>query len=615
MRHVRGDAGISLVEVLVTIVIFLVGIVAVIRMFPSGFLSLKHSESYTLANRLAQAELERLQGRAANIPSGILSWAWDGAAFNIASLISPDDMGEQDHTGITPWPPPGIKLNYLTDVNKFRRIEGERTTIPAPIQTTRWDVASVYVVGFSPMMWHVLNPVRVYGGPMRRRWLPRVYDDAAILARLRTAADYAIDYDDGKLYLKVFPGNNTRMYWLSYSYWEGVSTTEMSLKPAKVSILVGPADDTVKARGFFEIDIPAPNPPFPDGTLVKSVSGFESIDNGSDTLARQFRDLTFGGRWSNDDPYEFKVVDRLAGTLGFNPIGYGYEEYTARGKEALTANVDYTVLDWHIIREERRVSDIINSPTDLDAKLTLRFIKESGQSQEPDGSNYAGLAPDSGLRFDVMAVDLDAGEWYTTRADSVVPGTNPQRPAMEVDYKEGIIHFDPGFWKIKTADPGARSPFQGKTFKIYYRAEGEWAVQTYKSYDIFRRTYGVGVNNFQYYFQDGLVHFAPCNAGTSVALDYAYMLPKQPEVFISGQVYEISKDNVFGTGGNQTFYIDLGDKVRQLYGPTAAVTRISRIYGVSVGVRVVWRESGRLGFAPGGWRKVELQTYLTRSTD
>jgi len=123
------------------------------------------------------------------------------------------------------------------------------------------------------------------------------------------------------------------------------------------------------------------------------------------------------------------------------------------------------------------------------------------------------------------------------------------------------------------------------------------------------------VNNFQYYFQDGLVHFAPCNAGTSVALDYAYMLPKQPEVFISGQVYEISKDNVFGTGGNQTFYIDLGDKVRQLYGPTAAVTRISRIYGVSVGVRVVWRESGRLGFAPGGWRKVELQTYLTRSTD
>lgn len=49
----------------------------VVRMFPGGFAVVKHSEDVTLANRLAQQELERWKGMVGNLPNGILPWGWN----------------------------------------------------------------------------------------------------------------------------------------------------------------------------------------------------------------------------------------------------------------------------------------------------------------------------------------------------------------------------------------------------------------------------------------------------------------------------------------------------------------------------------------------------------
>ncbi|MCX6376486.1 MAG: hypothetical protein NTU88_10720, partial [Armatimonadetes bacterium] len=492
--------------------------------------------------------------------------------------------------------------------------------IPVPAGAA-WNDGSVYVLGFSPIMWTTDDPIKVCGGAMRRRWIGNTYTPATLVARLRTNADYAIDYDDAKLYLWPFPGTADRMYLLSYSYWQSVggAGTEVRLIPASVSVTVPAPSDAQKAQGFIEINIPAPG-----GGLLTAVSGFEGIDNTSDSLAREFERLETVDAWSTNDPYQYKVWDPVAGVLVFNPHGYNYDEYTARGKEPLTANIDYTVLDWHIMKEERRIPDFIDSPTDLDAKLTLRFIKQTGESQEFGGTTYAGLAPTYGLTYDVMAVDIDTGLWYTNDPNApdlvrLVPDrdspTMTDRPAMQVNYKEGIIRFDPEYWNAKLNNPSLPlSSFLGKTFRIYYRCDGDWAVYTYKAYDVFRRSYGTPLDYRQYYFQDGKLYFAPCCAGSSVAVDCAYRVgTSTQDIFASGQVFQISQD--IEPGPNMC-YVKLVNKLQEIHpsGTQINITRITRVYGVSIGVRVAWREAGR-GFQQGRWRKVDLQTYLTRSSN
>jgi hypothetical protein len=366
-------------------------------------------------------------------------------------------------------------------------------------------------------------------------------------------------------------------------------------------------------NGYIEIPVPSPQGISP--AQIAQVTGFEGIDRASDSVARQFEPIAAGASWSDNptdpdfDPYQFKVMDPMAGVLAFNPAGYSYMEYTARGRQPLVANVDYTVLDWHIIREERRIPDTVDSRADLKAKLTLRDVKESQQSMEANGLVYGGLAPDYGMNFDVMAVDIETGLWYTNDPTSLVPGT-PRR-ALDVDYQAGIILFDPQY-DIATAT--APSPFAGKSFRIYYRAENDWGIQTYKSYDQYQRSYQPSLDQRQYYFEGGLVYFQKCSAGGTVAVDYAYRLNGQPqEIFASGQVEKVSDGY---TGGYPLCSIDLIAKLKEAYGRNAVIdiTRINRVYGVSLGVRAVWRESGR-GFAAGRWRQADLQTYQTRPTE
>ena len=457
----HNKAGTSLVEVLVTLVVFLVGIVSVVRIFPGGFFSMKHTENVAVANRLAQTELERWEGKSANLPGGILAWGESATSgvFTVYTDIDPDNLTE-------PIPPEGY---YFTDVNRFRRIHGEATRIPVP-SSANWSAGSIYILAFSPVAWSsdVPNPdpILVYGGQMRRLSLPRDPQDL----RLRRHSEYAIDYEKAELYLLAV--DRDRNYIIHYSYWQDVSGT-MTLMPAvSVSIPVVPATPRDIDQGYQLVRIPALG-----GGDVSGMAGFQGIDYRSDSLHRQFdqRPVSNGGpvNWSGSDPYEFAVVDPIAGVLAFNPLGYDYTELTTRGKEPLVAYIDYTVLDWHIIREERKLSDYWTSPADLDTKLALRFIKKRDDTREFDGTVYGGLAPSFKLPYDVLAVDIETGA-SCTEASTVAFVLGPdgsqistsERPAMQVNYKEGIIRFDPAFANVMAEDPSVRSPFQGKTFRL-----------------------------------------------------------------------------------------------------------------------------------------------------
>ena len=558
------------------IVVFLVGIMSVIRMFPPGFLVVKHSENITLANRLAQAELERWKGVAANLPGGILPWGWDEAAgvYTVLPDTDPENLREPG-----PPLPSGFNPHYYTDVNKFRHIYAEATKIPVP-SPVNWDYGSIYVLSFSPIALGLDDSVLVYSGPMRRAgW--STYAGWEDVPSPRSYHHYYINYDTGEI--KLRPAPYRRQFVITYSYWDD-SAGQPRLVPALNQPIEVPANVKVAEA------------PGPIGM---------GIERGSDSLHRGFVQLDPAGQWGAD-PYEFKILDLYAGVLGFNPNGYGYEEYTARGRVPLTAYIDYNVLDWHIIREDRKIPDPdhITSPTDLDVKLTLGFIKKRGETNEFDGTPYRGLAgsaPYGYLPYDVLAVDLETGEWYSEQS----PEPSTDEPALQVNYKDGIVHFHPNF--------------AGRTFRIYYRAEDDWAVQVFKAYDIYRRSYNRALDHRQYYYHkdNGRLYFKRCYAGSIVAVDYSYRVALSGGGYgdhtVAGDSFQISQATDLGG----LCYIDMLARIADLQGVAKsdlAITRITKVYGVSVGARVIWREGGR-GFQAGRWKKVDLQTYLTRAQD
>jgi Tfp pilus assembly protein PilV len=589
----KDKKGISLIEVLVALVVFVVGILAVVRVFPGGFRTVLHSEYATVADRLAQAELERWANRAANLPAGILPWDIDSETgkYRVFSDIRSDDLWESPAAHYS-----GENPRYHSDVNKFRRVVAESTVIPAPVSTPSGR-ASVYVLGFSPIQYNPANgnDVAVYSGPLQRRPLPR--DRALLRARLRGQSFYAIDYDDydgdqEAAVLYVRSQRTGRSYRISYAYWkESGSTTEL-VPVVSQEVVVPPASDFEMEQGYQAVNIPDPGNP---SVALKDVPGFIGIDRGSESVHRGFVNLTGTNTPFSDDPYEFKVVNTAVGIIYFNPAGYGYEEQTARGKEPLIAYIDYTVLDWHIISEERKVPDIVSNPSDGNVKLSLRFIKEAGVTVEYDGSIYGGLAqlPYADLPFSVIAVDLADGAIYTDRDSAFV-----------VFYKDGIVQFKP--------------EFAGHTFRIYYQAEGDWAVQTYKPYDVYTRTdsmpthreFFVGGSNPLHV---GKVFFSPCNAGTTVAVDYRYLVDGE-ERSVYGDSFKISLD-MMGFGPNdKRCYIDLLERVKMLHpGRSVAIRGVSAVYGTSVGVRVIWHESGR-ALKAGRWRQKQLETNLIRAS-
>ena len=600
-------SGTSLIEVLVTFVVFLIGIVSVLRMFPGGFLSMRHTESVTLANRLAQTEIERWEGKTANLPSGILAWGQTGAGV-LGALANEDPSNLED-----PIAPGGY---YFSDVNKFRRISSESTVIPVP-SSTQWYNGSIYVLAFNPIAYDPADPnnsIVVYGSEMKSIPLPRDLNDL----RFGSSSEYAIDHENAELYLKPFAGTD-RYFTITYSYWEDAGAAGIRRIPIVGIRFPVPMLNDGSTYQVVQIPVDELVPPTP----VSSVPGFNGIDEGSYSLHRKFDNMTgiLGqGIWSPADPYQFKMLDPVSGVIAFNPLGYGYEEMTARGKEPLVAHIDYTVLDWHIIREERKLPDIFRSAADQEVKLTLRFIKKGGETVEQDGSIYAGLAPTVAFPItrDVLAIDVETGVVY----DETSVIADPSSPTngelvFQVNYKEGIIRFDPAFVDIHNNDQTAVSSFQGKTFRIYYRAEGDWALQAFKAYDVYRRSYTLPdpstdptqyLGYHQYYFDNNRIYFPKCYAGCTVAVDYSYRLSSDgPDAFVTGEAYQISE----ASRSDPYCWIDLLLNVQRVHGPTAQISRIAKVYGVSIGTRVIWHETGRRMQA-GAWRKVNLQTYLTR---
>ncbi len=631
-RRIRHGlrSGTSMVELLVVIVIFLVGILAVVQIFPRGFQIISNTKNTTVMINLGRTELDRVRGRLDQLPEMILP---PGYLFSAGTVIitsdpnqSPDNLGPYS---------PRIDQNgnvldavgnvlggwaYLSGGNNVRRIIGEGGVVPAPRRVGA-VVGGLMVLQFAPI---VFNPTyqsifQIYGNDMVKR-----YGDPP--ASANRPYEYYVDQDDTSnalLWLAADPAK-ARSYRLAMTAWinNGTVTFRREVIDATVVIPIG--------SGFTSV-------------LFSAYSGlqpgesFVGVEFDSVRVARNFeRVVAF-----SPDPYEYQLLDETLGLILFNPTGYNYQERRNNNRRVpLTARVNYDVYDWRIIREEFRVPDSI--PGEQRLKLGNLRVKPSFGS---DGKLYQGLnvsvSDEAGgtENREFLILDLETGGIFS-------------KTGFTVDGSIGLISFKDADNNVANGIqagivlPGQNAPttmtVNGRNVRALYQAVGEWTVQVTKAAANYRGTTanpgvaeyyaggsGMFYNGVPLAAGEGLsrIYFPPMDAGKKVTISEIWYDMGGPEpLCLKNQDFLIKTSPADAAVGLP--YIDLRDQV-------SAATAINYarygygvrgVRGASVSVRVLWNpatftlsnnETENLeNFEKWGrnWRRIQTDTFLTKES-
>lgn len=601
----RKQAGASLVEVLVAIGVLTIAILAFIRLYPSGFLTLKRSGQSESATRLAQRELERLKMRQENLPYAIAPIRYNlvngDVLIEIDPTVSPDDMGVQPNL------PNNVSPEYASGVNRIRRILGERAVLglPGALPGTSNQITEgiLYTTTFSPIALPaeelmqkdptlLTSYLQVYGNPMRRFVL-----DADYQWRNLQVFEYGIDYEQGRVLLRPLR-HRSISYKVDYTY---VVTRGSGYEIRQVSTVIRLArtEPNRPYAVWVPLTVPVEGEPPENYQRVNEINGFAGVVPGSDSCARLFELLLPpNDAWDPDYPYQYKLGNPLVGTLIFHPgLSGAYERYW-RGERALNANIDYTVLDWSIISEELTV------PANGRLRLTFTDLKQFGDLQN-NQTTYTGLRFHGDIEpdpteiehnADVVIVDLLTGQTLYVQKNSAI---GDWRIPVAVDYGAGIVEFP------------TNSVMIGRKVRVLYKVHDDWALSVQKAvqrYFISGSLAGMPLDACWYDFQNAYngqtgsqqrrLYFTPSEAGKTVLIrEYWYAESDGTVRQGTNGVFRIS-DTPDSTG---YVYIDLIELHRNAvrWAPEVTGTAIRGVQGLSLKVRLTYevdRRTVRLDF-------------------
>jgi hypothetical protein len=597
---------------LVVMMIIVVGIFSVANIFPQGFRFIEHSRNVTLAGRLCQAEVERWKAYAANVPDGIEAEGPDGT---IRTDYDPDDMRNAYSEEMPKTP----VLWDWSNVNRVRLIRGEVTRIPTATMLpygSGGDYAfSLYNLKCAPVVFRSktddqLPPgftwpdqfVLVYGDPQTRLDVTGLSgDDLNNALDGLTRGNYAIDYDKGTLYFEVprFDQN----YKVEYSYWvNGVLKTQTQVV-------------SVSSTGDGKVQL---NP---------------GIDTYSERVSRKF-DYVAPGTFDNRNPYQFTLLNGYAPssfcpTIAFNPIGQNRTVQTNLGTRPLTAHIDYAVVDWHVIHEDRTVPNPDKSdPNGYSVRLTLPGIKVAGRSYSDinviNGTGKVNQVRYTGLTSDVPGYNVVGLDMTDDTLMLDEPG------GLVVDYTNGIVHVPAGVTKYTPFSGTLKGQdIRGHDVRFFYQAVGDWAVQVSKAWSSFQRNdvgaallknlqfnefdseivqpggtvsqigYTNGTNDVQ-----AVLIFPRCNAGHAVAVSLIWYDVNSIPHEITGHEDKLS------VGTPYPYMAITLDKPTVFVAPSQNEAwknpYFTFVQGASLKVRTIWRED------PHRWESRDMETFLNR---
>jgi type II secretory pathway pseudopilin PulG len=573
----RRQGGASLVEVLVVMGILAIAILAFIRLYPSGFLALKRSGQSDAATRYAQQELERLKTRADNLPRAIVPIRYvlegDTPVLIVDASVSPDDLSQQ------PDLPRGVPALYASGVNRFRRIVGERVSLglPGPLLESRNQLTEgiAYTTLFAPIAQPPANRptdetdeyLSLTGAPMRRLILDSDFQRPNI--RL---FEYGIDYEAGRVLLR--PLRDERIeYQVEYSIvYQSGSRVETLVVTEVIELL--PTD-----------------PPEPEWRALR-LAGLTrewvlGIVPYSDTVARRFIRLEPNAPWSPVNPYQYKVLNLLTGTILINPLASGYYERYWRGTRPLEAYVSYYVHDWTIMREEFTV------PSSGRIRLAFSDLKQVGDLQD-DQTKYEGLGlgldeRDPPLQADLIIVDLLTGRtaYFQQGRQILDDELAPPLHAQTLPNLNATIDYATG--NLQIGNP----QMQGRKIRVFYKVHENWAISVQKAANRYYLVQDRAAMTYDTCWYDARrLYFTRSEAGKTILLrEYWYVDANGNTQRGTNGVFRIS-ETPDDTG---LVYIDLRDvhpnAVR--WDPSVTGQAVRGVQGLSVKVRVTHEPPGR----------------------
>jgi len=473
--------GTSLVEVLVVIVVFLIGILAIAQIFPGGFRVLANTRAISVGTTLSSSELRRVQasGQMPEMVIPVLYQSLGGQATVIADPNRTEDNLGPEGQAITQdgdvLDSSGNDLGrwtYLSGLNNIRRIIGEGRVVPPPGIIGN-DRGGLFLLEFAPIVYNTnaayLN-LFVYGNDMERTMgNPEPVLQGTAVLPFRYYLDVSTP-SDPVLYIPQDPSraHNFKLVLTAYINSSGVIIQRSYVALPPISVGGAGAPDPYQAVHI------APLVTGPGETL-------NSIDPDSVKLARVYDQV---GTFTND-PYQYKLLDQSLGIILVNGAAFNVIQRTSTGKEVpLEVRADYDVYDWRILKEDFRVPD--NGPYEY--RLRLQNIKHRN-GYEADMKPFVGLnvkVPDetgsstSLEQRDIIIMDLQTGGLYSKRA-------------FTINYSTGVITFKDGDnnpangLQVGLMYPGTYTPTTvnaaGRSVRIFYMAQGEWGSQLLKAPD------------------------------------------------------------------------------------------------------------------------------------
>ncbi|MCS7300098.1 MAG: hypothetical protein NZ556_00890, partial [Fimbriimonadales bacterium] len=318
----------------------------------------------------------------------------------------------------------------------------------------------------------------------------------------------------------------------------------------------------------------------------------------SDTVARVFDPIPLGAPWSEESPYQYKILNPLTGTILISPKASGFYERYWRGTRPLEAYVSYFVHDWSIMREEFTV------PSSGRIRLAFSDLKQFGDLLD-DQSQYTGLGLGRDVNNEVLQADLIIVDMLTGRAAYFQKGRQllnelaPDLRAQSLPNLNATIDYGTGNLQIGNPD------MRGRKVRVFYKVHENWAISVQKAADryyLVQDPRGLTPDSCWYNYADsynGVVndqtrrlYFSRSEAGKTVLLrEYWYVDTNGRTQRGTNGVFRIS-ELPDATG---LVYIDLRDVHPNAtrWDPGVTGQAIRGVQGLSVKVRVTHEPPGR----------------------
>lgn len=628
------------------IVVFAVGILAVVQIFPRGFQVLLQTRDRSQATEIARAEIERIKSRPDQLPEGVRAIRNLGNNINEYVDAPGSDLGPTGNrlvrgtvagldtgllylgnTVVGPW-------QQNSGANLFRRIVGEGGRVPGPTYTAN-GFGGLRVLQFAPIQVPADGnpPVTVYGPDLLRTLgLPR--DDEP-----RYDNEFFVTGADGNDVTVHLPqGANIRYYRVAFSYYSnnGGTVRRRDVVSPSVEVSAGVAN----SNGNYPLAAVNLRTAF-DGKF----SDLAAISLDSLRVQRVFDLIDLNQDFT--DPYQVKLISQSMGVLLFSPLGKDVTIQRGGGSEPLTARVDYDVKDWRVMREEFRLSEGVLPQY----RLALGNLRIGGMSG-PDGM------PNPAIFLDAISTNPAVVTAFQNASDPKADNfvimdlatggilaerslLNSGRTLITVDKSLGLVSFtdaDPSTAGIQgeiimpEATTSTVVDLTGRALRVLYMTNNMWSVQLLKAATRYAQVYArpgqgeffVGGTSNPAMGSANRIYFPNADAGRKVSIEELWYQQGSQSFLLDGQDYLIQPANQadpFGlpyidieqvVGSGATLSFARGYAVRGVRGASIAVRvlRNNAFFSLTDGANADTENMRRLEQWGRNWQRRTVETYL-----